>query len=284
MRRRILLWVLAAALLFGAVAVASEQRVFDQAGLLSTAEIDLLEETVSERRERYGMDVVLLTVADAEGKTTQAYIDDYYDYNSFGVGESHDGILLCIDMDNREINLTTTGKMIDIVTDVRYEEILDAMYDGVVSGEYYAAFLSGLESLDIYVEAGVPENHYVKEEGSGAILDYEEYGGYAPIQSGFDYRYPLYAALVGVVAGGVAVLTIRQRYRRKYEPAPYAFRKQTELDLTVNENKLVNSFVTTRHIPKDPPPSDSSSGGGGGSTVHQGSSGTFHGGGSGRSF
>ena len=67
----------------------------------------------------------------------------------------------------------------------------------------------------------------------------------------------------------------------------FNYLEKSSIDLTQKEDRLVNSFVTTRRIPR---PSDNSgggggggfSGGGGGSTTHSSGGGTF--GGGGRSF
>ena len=65
----------------------------------------------------------------------------------------------------------------------------------------------------------------------------------------------------------------------------FNYLEKSSIDLTQKEDRLVNSFVTTRRIPR---PSNNGgggggfSGGGGGSTTHSSGGGTF--GGGGRSF
>ena len=83
------------------VFAAGDQRVYDQAGLFTQAEVQELEESVAEHRKSTQMDIVIVTTDDAQGKTSQAYADDFYDYNGFGEGSDNTGILLLIDMDNR---------------------------------------------------------------------------------------------------------------------------------------------------------------------------------------
>ena len=68
------------------------------------------------------------------------------------------------------------------------------------------------------------------------------------------------------------------RYQLKSGTYKYPFREKSTIKLTDKTDRLTNSFVTTRRIPKSPPPGS----GGGGSTTHSSGGGTF--GGGGRSF
>ena len=54
-------------------------------------------------------DVAAVTVDESPG-TAQQLADDIFDYCGFGYGASKDGVLLLIDMDNREVAITTTGE------------------------------------------------------------------------------------------------------------------------------------------------------------------------------
>jgi len=278
-KKTILCLVLALCLLLNLPVFAAGQRVFDEAGLLGSGDVEELESLSESFQNSHGMDLVILTVADSHGKSTQSYMDDFYDEGGFGLGDSYDGVLLCIDMDNREINLSTCGKMIDIVSDGRYDEILDAMYAYVSEEDYATAFYQAIDLLNEYMVLGVEKGHDVYDADTGEILSPEEYGGY---EEGYDPTFLILGFFGGALIGGITVLIIRANYRRKFKPAPYEFRKQANLSLTLNENRLRNSFVTTRKIPKN----DSSSGGSGGSrsTVHHSSSGRIHGGGGGRKF
>ena len=104
-------------------------RVFDYADLFSGGEEARLNEKLLEFIEKSEMDAVVVTIDDAEGKSSAAYADDFYDYNGFGRQEDHRGALFLIDMDNREIYLSTTGLMIRYMTDARVERLLDEAYE-----------------------------------------------------------------------------------------------------------------------------------------------------------
>ena len=97
------------------VFAAGDQRVYDQAGLFTQAEVQELEESVAEHRKSTQMDIVIVTTDDAQGKTSQAYADDFYDYNGFGEGSDNTGVLLLIDMDNDDYIDLTDDEKLDVV-------------------------------------------------------------------------------------------------------------------------------------------------------------------------
>ena len=84
-------------------------RVFDEAGLFSAEEVQELETRIDEVRDSQDADLAVLTVEDAQGESAESYADDFYDSHGLGVGDDASGILLSIDMDNREIYVSTTG-------------------------------------------------------------------------------------------------------------------------------------------------------------------------------
>ena len=109
-------------------------RVFDEAGLFSTEEVQELETRIDEVRDSQDADLAVLTVEDAQGESAESYADDFYDSHGLGVGDDASGILLSIDMDNREIYVSTTGYAMKVLTDARVEKVLDAAYDSVADG------------------------------------------------------------------------------------------------------------------------------------------------------
>ena len=101
-------------------------RVFDEAGLFSAEEVQELETRIDEVRDSQDADLAVLTVEDAQGESAESYADDFYDTHGLGVGDDASGILLSIDMDNREIYVSTTGYAMKVLTDARVEKVLDA--------------------------------------------------------------------------------------------------------------------------------------------------------------
>ena len=63
-------------------------KVYDYANLFSTEELEELEATAKTLSETYQLDVGIVTTNDAEGKTAEAYADDFYDNKGYGYGSN----------------------------------------------------------------------------------------------------------------------------------------------------------------------------------------------------
>lgn len=137
MRKMIVLFIMLAFLLptvtiTGDASTYNEEKVFDYADLLTTEEENSLKDH-AEMFEKYELSVVYLTISDALGKTSQEYADEFYDDHHY----HEDGVLFLINMNNREMYISTAGRSIDILTDEMLDGILDDSYQYAVGGRYY---------------------------------------------------------------------------------------------------------------------------------------------------
>lgn len=264
-------------------AMAQNTRVFDQAGLFSAEEAARLEEQIAGIRQDEGYDIVVVTTADAGGKSSRTYADDFYDEGGFGDGTDADGILFLIDMDNREIYLSTAGIMQRYLTDSRIEDVLDHAYDFVQQGEYAGAAMQALEDVSGWYHKGIPGNQYLYDEDTGKISRYHSIRWYEF----------LLAFLVAGFCGASACGKVRREYamqqeRRQAAGFLMAYRANAGFQFRHQDDVLINSFVSQQMIPRNTSGfrGGGRSGGfsgGGRSTVHRSSGGRSHGGG-GRRF
>ena len=98
-----------------AYAVSGElSNVKDYLDYLTDDEESELQEAIDSVRTGYNLDVVIVITDDTEGKSSKDFADDYYDYNGHGVGSDSSGLLMLINMAEREVWISTTGKAIDI--------------------------------------------------------------------------------------------------------------------------------------------------------------------------
>lgn len=134
----------------------TQSRVFDQADLLSEDEESTLQKRIEAVREENACDIVVLTTADAEGKSAMAYADDFYDTHDFGYEDAHGtGVLFLIDMDNREIWFSTSGDCIKAYTTDRIDSAIDRVYSYLKQGQYYQVFDGCIDSVGRYMSSGV---------------------------------------------------------------------------------------------------------------------------------
>lgn len=255
---------------------AADTHVFDKADLLTEEEEALLELRLQEFADANGMELAFVSAEFLEGKTTREYADDFYDENGLGLDEEYSGALLLIDMEHREFYISTCGKMIDYLTDVRIERILDDVADGI-DESFYQAGRNFADSVEEYVQAGYEENAHRYDEETGEITDLETEQTKMP-----PAMIVMGALCLGLIVGGLRYLLVARTYKNYGEPDAYRYAGNSQVYFRTKEDRVLSRFVTHRHLP---PPSSSSSGGSsaGRSTFHSSSSGRSHGGG-GRGF
>ena len=256
-------------------------RVFDNANLFSESEKAALERTVASVSAKTKLDLVVVTTGSAEGKSSEAYADDFYDAGNYGYGSNHSGALYLIDMDNRRIHISTAGGAIQLLSNSEIEKLLKLGYSEVTE-EHYAAsaekVLAGIQSS--YESAKQKGWSYNAESG---------------VWTKKKHVSPL-AALGSLAASFLTALGAVTGVKRSYKMQDGAAKRASTVAGIVAASGAAFKFGTAadrlldrnsvrRRIPR----SSGGSGGGrssgphGSSSTHTSSSGRTHGGG-GRSF
>lgn len=241
-------------------------RLVDDAGLLDQEDFEKVTESLDEVSEKWQFDVVVVTVNSLDGKTAEAYADDYFDYNGYGYGENKDGILFLVAMDDREWHMSTSGYGITVFTD----DGLDYMSDEIVS------YLSDEEYKKAFKEYASYCDKYLKAADTG-----EPYGdGHYPLDL-FNPGRLIISILVGCILAiiwGNGKKALLKSVKKQEEASRY--KTKEGLKLTKKEDRFIRQHVTSHVIAKDS--GGSGSGGGGGSSTHTSSSGSSHGGSGGK--
>lgn len=244
-------------------AAAVEQKVYDDAGLLTSPEITSLQLSAASLAQKHEMDVVIVTTNDNQGKGSMAYADDFYDYNGFGYGADHSGVLLLIDMEDRKVWMSTTGEAIRYFTDERIQTITDKVAGYLKEGDYGQGCKYFLRQVDSYIVQGIPANQHTVREKPTTLSGRLAYSA---------RNLPIYlgaAVLVGAVV--VAILIAVNKKQNTVNSATYLDRKSFQLKQ--KSDRFLTTTVTKHRIQSN------SGGGSGASSTHTGSSGTSHGGG-----
>lgn len=261
--------------MFGRLEVlAQTENVFDQAELLTEEEERKLQEFSDQLSEKWNMNFLAVTTMDTDGKSTAEYADDFYD-EKFPDSSEEDGVLYLIDMDHREIYLSTSGIAIRYLTDARIDLILDQAFEEVADGDYYGTFEVFFQETEKYLNKGIPSDQYNYDVETGEVDPYV-----APKEPKKITMVEFFVALVaGLAVSFGTAAAIKAKYQLKFEDFHYDAYTDSEINLKVKEDRLINTIVTHRRIPKN----QGNGGGGSRSSTHSSSSGRSHGGG-GRSF
>lgn len=238
----------------------SQVYIYDFASLLTDDEVALIHNKLKNINDKYG--IVIVTTNDVGILTTQQYADDFYDYNNF----KKDGVLLLIDMQNREVYISTTYYGQILFDNNRVEDMLDEVAPQLTNRNYYDACNKFIDMITTYIEDG-PSYEMKNCEITS------EYGDYTCPK-----MLPIPIIIIGSFVFSILVTFIITRKYRKIKLAKNAnhYLKNGEITLGDNVDQFLTTYTSKRYI------SSSSSGSGGGSS-HRSSSGRSHSGG-GRSF
>lgn len=270
-KKRLVLPVMAAVILPGAVlAYASaptvDAGVADTAGLLSDTEKQEVAEETGQIAEETGWCIYAISTEDAEGKSAQEYADDYFD----AYATKSDGVAVLIDMDNREIAISTSGEAIHYLNDERIDKILDDAYYDVSDGDYAACYETMLNGVEWAYQKGIPSDAHTYNEETGEVVYHRQ----------LDLADIVIAVVLAVLTWLAVYFGVAGKYKFKHSGYTYDFHSFGNVSLTNTEDRYVNQIVTHRRIPKPQNNGGGGSGTSGRSTVHTGSSGAMHGGGS----
>ena len=219
------------------------------------AVIETLESELDAAGEKTGWNILMLTTDDTNGKTTQEYADDFFD----AIAENGDGVALLIDMQNREICISTGGIAIRYLTDARIEDILNDGYEPISDGEYEQCLSVMLKDVLVYYDEGIPSNQYEYEETDIEITPAE---------------YVITSVVLALIPGAIVFMVLVLFCKLRNGKYKYDAHESGTVNIKKHSDVLVNTVVTHRHI-EEKKAEDS-----GRSTVHTSSSGVKHGGGS----
>lgn len=258
----------------GTAAYASNPiNVVDDLDYLSASEIAELQSRIDEVKSTYTLDTVIVITDNTEGKSSTAYADDYYDYNNYGLDASFSGVLMLINMQKREVWISTTGRAIDIYTDKRTSNMVDRVTSSLSNGSYFAACNRFIDDVISYANTGVPKNQY-REERDPDLNYYNP--TYLQKVSRMLKLWPVY--IIPLIISIAATLIISYSSKGKVTTTSRTYEEGGSFVLNQNTDQYIRETTTRTKIQ-----SQSSGGGGGGrSSTHRGSSGRSHGGGGGR--
>ena len=260
----------------------ADEQIIDNAHLFSAADIVRMNEIIARIEDEHQVDLVVLTTNAVPDDYSESmwrvrdYADDFYDNGGYGMGADNSGMLILLDMNNRVMWLSTGGVMIDYITDMREEDILDRAYNYLYYGDYGEAMIAALDRVEYYMDKGRTEGSFRYDELTG-----ERIGG---IYNALTSAEIGIAALAGGGVGLVIYLCISGSYSLKGSTYTYDAGSNSAVQLTKDDESFVRQF--SHRTPRNTGSHGPRSGGGGrsgGSGVHRSSGGFSHGGG-GRRF
>lgn len=257
-----------------------ERKVYDEADLLSEQEEEELQELLVQLAVDAEQDLIVVTTNDNAGKSSQDYADDFYDDHGFGYERKNgSGILLLLNMDDREVYISTAGTAQEKYTDDEIDSTLDVLIPYMKSENYMGACTSFAETAVRCLKGGQTADNGYYDPETDRFVSTEKTGW----QKVFSPGRILVNLLIAFAVSVVVVFCIAHNRKTKMSVGSGTYLKDGKLGFRDRGDRFTHTTVVTRHIPKNDGGSGSSGGGGGHSSTHVSSGGHSHGGG-GRGF
>lgn len=247
-------------------------NVVDNLGFLTTDQIEELQAKIDEIKTNYTLDTVIVFTDNTHGKSSHAYADDYYDYNDYGIDDEYSGILMLVNMQDREVWISTTGRAIRIFTDARIEKMVNNVTSSLSNKNYFMACNIFIDDVINYTKAGVPSNQYSVDRDPS--LNY-----YNPSYKQKVGRMvkSVYVYIIALVVSLLATFIVTRSSKGDVTISNKTYEEGGSFVLNQNTDQYLTEKTTRTKIQ-----SESSGGSSGRSSTHRGSSGRSHGGGGGR--
>lgn len=237
-------------------------KVYDFAERLTDSEEKALKYSIESFTNKYNLDLVMVVKNNYMG-TLKTYAEDFYDYNNFGIGKTHDGIMVVLNYDSYGIDcyILTTGQGILMYDDARINTLKSSMSAAKNEGTLatLSVFISAAESM---AKSGIPasnKDYYINSKGD--IVRKK--------------TYPLGIPIVSLVVTVVVILILLNKNKMiKQATLAREYLDKSSVNITNKSDVFINTHTSKVSI--------NTSSGGSGSSTSRGSSGTSHGGGGGR--
>ncbi len=226
----------------------------------SNEEFAALSDELKNISERQKCEVVIYTTNTFDGKTPTDYADDYYDTSGYGWGEDKSGILFIINPQSRDWVISTCGFGITAFTDAGQEYIVEQMSGALSEDDYITAFNQYADLCDEFLT----QAHSGEPYDNGSLPGQEK-----------DIN-PIVDIIIGL-AFGIIVAFIAVG---KDKAALKSVRREADANNYIRSGSLqiTKQYDNFLYRNVDVTEKESSSG----SSTHTSSSGTTHGGSSGK--
>ena len=152
-------------IIFLAVPAFSQDRVVDNAGLLSEAEKASLMDIITVLSSHYNFDLVIVTEKNIgfmspSEEQVKKYADDFFDKNGYGMGPNRDGCLFLQVTDSRDFWISTTGRAVKILNSAALQKVEADAVKFLQTGNTYGAYWSFLNNWETFLELNAKGRSY----------------------------------------------------------------------------------------------------------------------------
>jgi len=236
-------------------------NIYDFAEIFSQDAINKADEIIDETMEKYKVPMFVYTSYD--NIQSAEYSADNLLYSR--VGKDQDGFLVYINMNTRDLHVTYSGKVIEMISDDRRDDLLDTIAANLSNAEYDKAMLDSLNKASDYIAGGpIPGINVIEKQG-------------------LSVKDAIGAAGGGIVTFFLSLTGLKAKSKSRPSKLVYSLLDNSKADFGNEEDVFIGTQTRSRIIPVVSSSRGSSRSGRSTSTTHRGSGGGSFGGG-GRKF
>ena len=127
-------------------------RMEDFADIFSEEVEENVQRVLDILSEEWQTDLSILTLDGIGMESIGEFSESFYDQTGCGMGKDADGILLVIDMESRQLWITTTGYGMALLNGWRLESLLDDLQAAMKSGHYDSVPITFVNTVERYLE------------------------------------------------------------------------------------------------------------------------------------
>ncbi len=223
-----------------------QSGIDDQAQLLGS-DAQNLSQQAAQLSDQVKANIYVVTTNDST--SVDEYSKTYLDNR---VGQNENAVVLVINMNLRKVYIRGRGNMSYYMDSSRINTALDVIQPKLTSQDYTGAVTDFFDKVSAAVKEGIPGRSYTVNPETGAITFHRS----------FQLRNIILALIIALIVPAIFAWMIRRRYQMKDASAHvrYNYSDNGSITLSQQQDILVNTFITTRHIERN-----QNSGGGGGS-------------------
>lgn len=237
------------------------QRIFDDANLLTKEEHKELEALYETYVEKNKLEIRIFTVETLHNTLPKYFLEDYFDNNNCGYGDTKDCVLMviCMDPNNRGIHLQGYGQAEYNIDDNRCDAIYQSIRSDMSNGNYVNAFELFITEIDKYWNMKPvtdythteEDNKKYDSENSQILSEDEEAEQNLTSKLGIFF-------VISVLIGGIVVSIMCMQSGGKVTTNQRTYLDYTHSHIISQYDRYTHTHTTKRAKPK-PPDSNHSS-------------------------
>ena len=234
--------------------------VYDETGILTSQQIDEINQLAEEISLRQECGVYVFITSDQHGYSERNYAKGIFmNYDlGYGEGEGASGVLLAIAAEESYFDSVAYGVASDVFTTSKLDQLNDLAFEYLAGGDWYGAAEAFITRCDEMLTAG-DYHYYVPTYTDPTIAPNVVQYSPAERRSQFFGRLP-FAGIISALVGTISVSVMARKNKNiKIEQTADRYIIKNGVHLSRNQDIFINKTRTVTRVHRD-------TGGGGGSS------------------